>query len=141
MNPAAIVSALRTRATNEGHNVVLFRTIDPEVDTLPALLFATLEEGRERDPEVHGLVHRLLDITVMVVARVDDDDHLIDALQLAEEVTGDLVTVEADVPDRLDTANVNSLEVIETRAEPRTSSTDVFVVEILLRAHYIGASQ
>lgn len=134
--PADIIGALRTRATDQGWNVVLYRVVDPETDTLPTVMIASHEEGRQADDEAHGLVHRLLDVSVMLVAE-GDDDHTIEALELAEQLANDLVHVQADVPDDLG-VGVNTLEVIETRADTRTSSTDYMIIELLIRAAYIG---
>lgn len=130
-----IVSALRTRATDAGYNVILYR-VASEDDTLPVVMFAAHEEGRETDPTAHGLVHRLLDITVMLLAE-GDDDHVIEALELADDLAADLVQVTEDVPDTLG-GLVNTLEVIEMRTDTRTSSTDVIICELLIRAAYNG---
>lgn len=135
--PADIVRALRTRAEDAGRNVILYRVVN-EDDALPTVIFAAHEEGRERDPQAHGLVHRLLDITVLLVAEAVDDDHAIEALELADELASDLVVVEPDVPDTLG-GLVNSLEVIEVQTDTRTSSTDVMICQLLIRAAYNGA--
>lgn len=138
-NAAAIVEALRARAVAAGYPVILYRMVDPEIDTLPACVVLSHEEGRQADEQAHGLVHRLLDVTIALVAR-GSDDHIIEALELADDLAGALVQVQIDVPDTLDDAGVNALEVIETRADTRESSTDVYVVELLVRAAYTGVN-
>lgn len=137
MDAAAIITALRARATAAGYTVVLYRQVDEE-DVVPVVVIAGHQEAREVDPETHGLVYRLLDINVYLVAEAETDDHAIEALQAAETLSAELVRVTPDVADTI--VHGVTFEVIEQNVEMRTSSTDAIIVELLIRAAYTGES-